>query len=281
MPSLAMLFQDRLDPAVDGPRLRAQLLADFPDLDASILTVDPSEGDDAPLTLSYGDTMIALMGIPAAASDNLPEIAQYSRLWPDTAPVPGTHDAHTIVTVLRPGQDTNHRHAIADAVLLSKVIASTIALTDTVIAVYFGSADHVILPSLFRELAIETLPEPILPAWVALNVAPRTDGVMTGHTMGLDMLGLKDIEIPESPETAEETFARLANIAIYLLQNGPVIGDGDTLGSTADAEVVAHHVPSVVIEGKEVMQLTFGDAEPAAPVVAEPEHKKRSWFRRK
>lgn len=277
-----MLFQDRLDPTVDGARLRTQLLADFPDMDPARLVADPPEGDDAPITLSYGDTMIAVMGIPARAAENLAEMARYSRLWPDTAPVPGTYDAHTIVSVLRPGENTDYRHAIADAVLLSKVIASWIALTDTVVAVYFGSADHVILPALFRDLALETLPEPILPAWVALNVAPRTDGVMTGHTMGLDMLALKDIEIPQSPETAEETFARLANISIYLLQNGPVIDDGDSLGATEHAEVIAHHVPSVVIEGKDVIQLTFGDDAPTSPVLAEPEPaKKRGWFRRK
>ncbi|MCF8610754.1 DUF4261 domain-containing protein [Gordonia sp. HY285] len=286
MPSLAMLFQSHLDSGLTGDRLRQQMLADFPDLTPASLTVDAAENadEDRPLTLSYGDTMIALMSVPAAVGDDLQEIAEHSRLWPESTPVPASYDAHTIVTVLRPrNSSTSYQDAIADAVLLSKVIASAIAVSDSIVAVYFGSANHVIVPELFRDLTIETLPDPILPAWVALNVAPRTDGVMTGHTRGLDMLGLMDIEIVESPETAEETFARLANISIYQLQSGPVIGDGHSLGTTDDAELFALHAPSALDPDKTVLQLTFaaGDEQPVAATAVEPQSKKRGWFRRK
>nr|WP_221247404.1 DUF4261 domain-containing protein [Gordonia humi] len=279
-----MLFQSHLDPALTGERLREQMLADFADLDPALLTVDPAENpsDDRPLSLSYGDTMIALMGIPATVGDDLAAIAQYSRLWPDTVPAPTDYSAHTIVTVMRPGEDTTHTDAIDDATLLSKVIASAVAVSESVVAVYFGSADHVVVPKLFRDLAIETLPDPILPAWVALNVAPRADGVMTGHTRGMDMLGLMDIEIVESPESAEDTFARLANISIYQLQNGPVIGDGHSLGATEDAELFAMHAPSALNPDKTVLQLTFASdgEQPVAPTAAEPT-RKRGWFRKK
>lgn len=279
-----MLFQSRIDPSITGDRLREQMLTDFPDLTPASLTVDTAEDADAdqPLSLTYDGTMIALMSIPAPVGDDLREIAQYSRLWPDTTPAPASYDAHTIVSVLRPGEtSTSHQAAIDDAVLLSKVIASAIALSDSIVAVYFGSANHVIVPELFRDLAIETLPDPILPAWVALNVAPRTDGVMTGHTRGLDMLGLMDIEIVESPESAEETFARLANVSIYQLQSGPVVGDGHSLGTTEDAELFALHAPSALDPDKTVLQLTFADGDEKPVAATEPVRKKKGWFRRK
>lgn len=280
-----MLFQSRIDPDLTGEVLRQQMLADFPDLKPESLTVDAPENvdEDRPLTLSYGDALIAVMSVPAPVGDDLHEIAQYSRLWPDSTPVPTSYDAHTIISVLRTGGDAaSHLTAISDAALLSKAIASAIAVSDSIVAVYFGSANHVIVPELFRDLTLETLPDPILPAWVALNVAPRTDGVMTGHTRGMDMLGLMDIEIVESPEPAEDTFARLANIAIYQLQNGPVIGDGHSLGTTEDAELYALHAPSALNPDKTVLQLTFaaGDEQPIAATAVEPE-RKRGWFRRK
>lgn len=282
-----MLFQSHLDPTVDGPRLVAQLRTDFPDLDASLLTVDESAEPDAPLTISYGDQLIALSAFAAPVGDDLAEIAAYSRLWPDDVPAPSDYQAHTIVTVVRAGATPSHVDAIADAVLLSKVIASAVTLTDTIVAVYFGNANHVVLPALFRDLAIETLPDPILPAWVALNVAPRPDGIMTGHTRGLDMLGLMDVEIVASRESAEDTFGRIVNTAIYQLENGPIVGDGDTIGETEAAELVVHHAPSQVDADKTVLSLEFVGEEfpplelPPLDDAAAEAPKKRRWFGRK
>ncbi|NLG48355.1 DUF4261 domain-containing protein [Gordonia sp. (in: high G+C Gram-positive bacteria)] len=286
MPSLAMLFQTELDPTLTGEQLVARMLADFPDLDPSLLSTEPSAGADAPLTLGYGEQMIALLGVPAPVGDDLTEIAAFSRLWPTDVPAPSDYAAHTIVTVLRPGeagsgQSAVHVESISDAVLLSKAIASAIALSDSIVAVYFGSANHLVAPAMFRDMAIETLPQPMLPAWVALNIAPRPDGIMTGHTRGLDMLGLMDVEIVASHESAEETFGRIVNTAIYQLENGPVIGDGDTLGATAAAEVVAHHAASQVEIDKTVLSLEFvGEEFPELEPPADQPQKRR-WFGRK
>lgn len=287
MPSLAMLFQSHLDPTLDGARLVAQMLTDFPDLDAALLRVASSNKADAPLSLSYGDQVVSLTAFAEPVGDDLAEVAAYSRLWPNDVPAPADYRAHTIVTVVRARADESHVEAIADAVLMSKVIASAVALTDTIVAVYFGSANHVILPALYRDLAIETLPQPILPAWVALNVAPRPDGIMTGHTRGLDMLGLMDVEIVASRESAEDTFGRIINTAIYQLENGPVIGDGHSIGETDEVEVVVRHAPSQVDVDKTVLSLEFVGQEfpvfepPADDDAPVEEPKKRRLFGRK
>ncbi|GAB2627267.1 DUF4261 domain-containing protein [Prescottella soli] len=275
MPALAMLFQDRLDADVTAEALAAQLKRDWPDVDFSGLVVGEEESDGDPVHLDLDDSMIALLGVPAQVGDDVAEIAEHSRLWPNAEPAPVDYAAHTIVTVLRPGagqDDASHEDAIADTVLLSRVIASIIALTDTVRAVYFGSADHVILPALFRDLMKDTLPEPPLLAWVAINVGERPDGVMTGHTRGLDMLGLADVEIPDTPESAGDTFERLTGIASYLVEQGPVIGDGDTIGSTEAAEIVVDHAPSAFDSDRTVLRLKFG---------VDRSERKRGWFRRR
>ncbi|MGB3303601.1 MAG: DUF4261 domain-containing protein [Gordonia sp. (in: high G+C Gram-positive bacteria)] len=289
MPSLAMLFQSQLDPELTAERLVEQLKRDFPQFLTEPLTVDAagSKTSSTPLSLTYGSQQIALMGVPETVGDDLTEVALLSRLWPNETPAPNDYRAHTLVSVMRSGQPAqSYRDAVADASLMSMVITSTIAITNTVDAVYFGSANHIVFPQLFRELSLETLPDPILPAWVALNVAPRPDGIMTAHTRGLDMLGLMDVEIPESNESAEESFARIVNTAIYQLENGPVVGDGDTLGETDTAEIIAHHAPSQVEIDKTVLSLEFvGDEfpeyEPPNSDARDHEPPKRRWFKRK
>ncbi|WP_154795304.1 DUF4261 domain-containing protein [Occultella kanbiaonis] len=274
---LAFLIQDAPDDSITEAALSRQLLADWPDLNPTLLSTDhsgtptaPTAGS-APIVLHYDTTMIAVMSVPAPIGDDLTEIAQHSRLWPNSAPVPVDYTGHSIVSVFDAGA-TGHRAATEQAVLLSKVIASLIALSDGIQAVYWGSAEHVILPALFRDLALNTLPTPLLLAWVAMNVGTRPDGVLTGHTLGLEQLGVMDIEIPKSPEDASGVLDRLVGIADYQLQNGPVIGDADTIGSVAAAQIIARHTPSAIGDERTVLSLSFVSNEPPA--------RKRGLFRR-
>ncbi|UNK42678.1 DUF4261 domain-containing protein [Luteimonas sp. S4-F44] len=257
--SLAMLLQDRADPALTAEALAAQMRADWPDLDTELLRAEPRDFDmpDGPLSIDYGDVSILLMPIAAPIGDDIAQIAAHSRLWPNAEPAPEDYAAHTIVTVMEfPAEGTAPTlDALGRAVLLSRVLASATALLDTVRAVYFGSANHIVLPALFRELAMAQLPEPMPLAWVAFNIGARPDGTMTGHTLGMDMLGLMDIEIPETDDSAENVFDRLTGICAYLLEHGPVIEDGDTLGESADERIVVAHAPSAYGDGRQVLQL--------------------------
>lgn len=256
MASLGFLFLDDDGAALTQAALADALRADWPDL---TVTLEEQEEADGPVVLDVDGSMVALMTAPGQVGDDLAAIAQHSRLWPAAQEVPVDYSHHVIVTVFTPGED-GHARAVADAVMLSQVIASAVAVAGGIRAVYLGSANHVIVPELFRELAQSMLPEPLLPVWVALNVGPRPDGVMTGHTRGLDMLGLMDVEIPETPEDDASTLDRLAGISDYLLRQGPVIGDGDTIGATAQAEIVVRHAPSAFDPEATVLRLTFGSA---------------------
>ncbi|MBZ2196562.1 DUF4261 domain-containing protein [Occultella gossypii] len=275
---LAFLMQDAPDDSITEESLSRQLLTDWPDLDPALLSTDDSAsrtahaGEPAPILLHYGGTMIAVMSVRSPIGDDLADIAQHSRLWPNDAPVPVDYTAHSIVSVFA-AEATGHRAATDQAVLLSKVIASLIGLSGGIRAVYWGSAEHVILPVLFRDLALNTLPTPLLLAWVAMNVGTRPDGVLTGHTLGLDQLGVMDIEIPNSPEDASGLLDRLVGIADYQLQNGPVIGNADTIGSVAEAQIIAHHAPSAIGDERTVLSLSFVSNQSPA--------RKKGLFRRR
>ena len=255
MTALAFLLTDRLDAELTAPRLLAQLTADWGP-EVAGFEADPEAEPGGPLALTRGDQVIVLMGIDAPTGDDLADLAAGSRLWPRDVPVPD-HHAHVIVTVLTHRDDEpTHLEAQADMVLLSRVLASAIAVSD-VQAVYLGAAHHLVLPAAFRDLAVAILPDPLVHAWIAVNVGADPNGRMTGFTRGLGALGAMDIEIPETPESAEDTYERLFDTALYLMEQGPVIGDGDTLGATEAAEVVARHRPSLIDPEETVLRLTF------------------------
>ena len=129
------------------------------------------------------------------------------------------------------------------------------AISPETFAVYWGSANHLIYPPLFREITMEALPNPLLLLWVAINVGERPDGVMTGHTVGLDAVGLMDIEIPQTPKTAEETVVFIVYVADYLLTNCLVIKDGDAVKETDEETIRAVYAVSLLDPEKTVIQL--------------------------
>lgn len=272
--SLAMLLQAQLDPTLTADALLAQMRSDWPELDPSLLRLgemsaddgqDKASGDDeSPVQcLEYGDCLIALMPIPVQIGDDIDQVCAHSRLWPNATPPPVDYAAHTIVTVMAFGKDGEDANLVAQAALLSRVLASAIALSDSIQAVYFGSANHVVLPGLLRELTLATLPAPMPMAWVAINVGERPDGVMTGHTRGMDMLGLMDIEIAQTQDSAEEVFGRLTGIVDYLVENGMVISDGDTLGASNEERIRVVYGPSALDPERQVMQLRSETLAPA------------------
>ena len=193
------------------------------------------------------------MNIPAPIGDDTVELVGPSRLWPETEAFNSDYQAHAVVTVTGFGGGISR--GLSDTFFAVQGGASLVAISPETFAVYWGSANHLIYPPLFREITMEALPNPLLLLWVAINVGERPDGVMTGHTVGLDAVGLMDIEIPQTPKTAEETVAFLVDVADYLLTNGLVIKDGDAVKETDEETIRAVYAVSLLDPEKTVIQL--------------------------
>lgn len=58
---------------------------------------------------------------------------------------------------------------------------------------------------------------------------------------------------------ASELFEFVCNIAHYLIQSGPVIKDGNTVGGSADERVRVLHRPSMIDQGRRVYKIDFDE----------------------
>jgi hypothetical protein len=235
---------------------------------SDIPTLGPTEKSDKTiLTFDVGDgahVFLSLMPGPIPWSD-LEGPCATSVLWRDAAKVLKPHRAHLLVTIMF----KDSRPEIQKSNLLTQITASVLATCEASLGVYWCNATLVVQPDLFREFAEKILPHgPPIPIWVDFRIGPNKQGKMSGFTTGLKALGHLEIETENSPEPASELRQRFEGLIYYLLENGPVIKNGDTIGEDQNERIKAVHARSAFGHEGQVMRL---DYEPT---------KKKGWFGR-
>jgi hypothetical protein len=225
------------------------------------------KSDKSILTFDVGDTahvFLSLMPGPIPWAD-LEGPCATSVLWRDAAKVLKPHRAHLLVTIMF----DDSRLPILKSKLLTQVTASVLATCDAALGVYWGNATLVIQPELFRDFAVKILPHgPPVHIWVDFRIGPNEHGKMSGFTTGLRALGHMEIETQNSPESVSELRDRFEGLIHYLLENGPVIKNGDTIGEDQNERIKAVYSRSAFGHDGQVMRL---DYEPI---------KKKGWFGR-
>jgi hypothetical protein len=54
-----------------------------------------------------------------------------------------------------------------------------------------------------------------------------------------------------------QVYGFACDLVQYLIEQGPVIEDGDTVGRNGDQKIVVHHAPSMLNRGELVYKLAF------------------------
>lgn len=198
-----------------------------------------------------GWVAISLMEIPLPWSE-LETPCAHAYLWPDAEKSLRKHAAHLIVTVTDSKGDTVDRF-----LTLTKVIA---ALLDgfEVAGIYWGAGGVVQSPEIFREFAGEATREFLpLHLWIGFRIGRNKDKSLWGYTVGLEALGHMELEVLRSGYSGEDLIDRLFNCAHYLLDNGPILKDGNTFGLSAEEKIKIRHLPSEFGRKGKVIQLQF------------------------
>lgn len=214
-----------------------------------------SEDETHTLSLRVGacEVIYGLMPAPIPWSE-LESLCAASGIWPEASEVLKKHTNHVIVTVIGEG---NH---LAKMIVLTK---ATVAFADACSAangIYWGNSSQVFPPGLLASIAGDSLPDDLpVPIWVNVCVAENEDGTTAGFTKGLAAFDLKEFEALKSPEPSEELYNRLLGLCEYLIRNGAVIKDRDTIGESATERIRIVYGISEFGSPTDVMRLEYGN----------------------
>ena len=200
-------------------------------------------GDGSVFSFNLGDEFfaLALMPAPYPATDLEGPIAT-SWMWPPEPPIElvKQHRSHLFITMAGGAADPVRRRLTITAV------TALAAKQPGVMAVYWGDAALVIYPPVFVSMAEEVnSPEaPPLYLWVDLRALRNDDGTTGLFTVGLAALGHMEIEIPRIDMEPGDVREWLLNIMYYLLEKGPALLDGQTIGMSAEQQIHIRHCAS-------------------------------------
>ena len=240
--------------------IRADLAAKWPDLPAPEST--QAEKDQVAMRLGDQDVIIALMPGPIPWSD-LEGPCRTSWLWPNAESDLKDHTTHLIVTVLSPAGPIERSR------LLTQVCASILATCQQAPGVFWSNAALLVPSAVFQEFATRVLPDgPPLYIWVDVRVGAADkkgsagQPVSAGFTSGMAALGHMEFETKSSPEPPAELRERFFALANYVLEHGPVINDGDTVGENADKRIRVVYAKSAFGHPGQVLQLQYSSSRP-------------------
>jgi hypothetical protein len=242
---------------VSAAAIQAELGRQWPTLPKA----EPAEEKEGTFAFRVGvqDVVAGLMPAPIPWSD-LEGPCATSWLWKDAADVLRSHTTHLILTV-------SSQAAVLDRMrLLTQVTASILATSPQAVGVFWTHAALVVQPALFREFATEMLPDALpLYIWVDFRVGKAPSGKSVGFTTGMEALGHMELETQGSPEPPGELRERLFGLASYVLINGPVIRDGDTIGEDANERIRVVYADSAFGHKGKVMRLEYSQAQRKKP----------------
>jgi hypothetical protein len=171
--------------------------------------------------------------------------------WPEATELMSKQTAHIIISIL-PNPSSN-LSSIDKAILLSKVTAAILYNSNS-IGVYWGTGTVVNSKDVFiekiRQISKNNLPFEL---WIDLRLQRTENGNVRFFTTGMDAFGHMEFEIRDSKMSENEMFSFMYNIIAYLMENGPVIKDGDTIGGDENQRIKVRYGKSMWDKSKDVM----------------------------
>lgn len=166
-------------------------------------------------------------------------------------PTARTHRAHFLIALH--GTDLDQLDA---AVLQTKIVA---AVTEVSAAetIYW---DGTLVPRdyfLKHSKKVERLNPPVT-LWISFRISREPNGHFSMSTVGLQHFDLMEMEAKDAPIAGDFLAGMFFYFAGYLITNGPVIEDGDTIGPSPDDKIYMFHRESWWNAGQKVYRIEFG-----------------------
>lgn len=219
---------------------------------------------------SVDDFLCSVMPMPFPVPDGeAEESAEHNFLWPEAVETTKRHAANLVVAVMGPfsgvetgdaDEDVGLALAKARAKLLVKLTATAAKLPGA-LGVY--TCGTVFEPQAYREGA-EPMKEDedLLPlrSLVWINLWMSEEGLCAG-TDGLSAFGFKEIEVLDVPEEKADPDDLLNFVlmgALYVLEYGAVLEEGETIGFTEEDQHPVTVSPGESLDA-DTVKIEYGD----------------------
>jgi len=207
------------------------------------------------ITVTHGaDTVGFLAHLPAPIPGGEAEQnADGNFLWPNGKAAAVRHGSHVIVTNVGSEEQTPVQSAIA----LTRLALVALNVFDG-IGVYWGNASVCNSREIFEDFCEGISEEHVpVPMWLRFQLVRATDDEIGLYTLGMHQFGLMDIEVERCKMDIEGLFEFVSNIGHYLIQSGPVIADGNTVGGSEGERILVHHRSSMIDDDRQVYKIVF------------------------
>ncbi|WP_256809422.1 DUF4261 domain-containing protein [Bradyrhizobium sp. Bra64] len=173
-----------------------------------------------------GNEFVAVMSMPARIPDDPGLWSRASSSWPQGEAIAARHRGHLIVSVL--GQKQRQLPA---ARLTTAVIGALIATMPQCCGVVWNG--KVARPSdLWLDMSGRSFaPYPDYPSTLWVDILPfRSEAGIGAVTVGLSAFAGREIEFETHKLTLAALMDKVDGLAVYLIEHGLVVKDGDTFG---------------------------------------------------
>lgn len=206
--------------------------------------------------LRCGNELVAVMSMPAPIPEDPGLWSRASATWPQGKAIAARHRGHLIVSVL--GQN---QRPLPTARLTTAVIGALIATMPQCCAVVWNGkvarATDLWLDMSSRSFA----PFPDYPASLWVDILPfRSDAGIGAVTMGMSAFAEREIEFETRNLTLATLIEKVDGLAVYLVEHGLVVKDGDTFGRDSRERFLVRYKNSDQFGSLPVLFCTDGSA---------------------
>lgn len=227
----------------------AHLAERFPEAAPLVATSETERGVTFTYGQATGNFTLVDRPIPWPQIEGPCEVAWY---WPEAADVMRSHRSHLFLTLLDNAKDPINR-----AMNLTRLTTALAAATPAV-GLVWGPSSQVHKPADFAKLAAKMTKEDLpLHLWIDFRVVQENDGTFGLFTTGMQALGHREFEVPRFLGDPQELAGAVYNVTHYVLDNGPILKDGEAVGLPDEKQVNVRIEPSQIDPSQEVIRLDF------------------------
>jgi hypothetical protein len=184
-----------------------------------------------------GNQLLAVMSVPAPLPRDEGLWKRAAMLWPEGSEAAGRHSAHLIVSMMGTNQNK-----VESARITTAVVGGLIAVTPGCSAVVWG-AKVARSAQIWFDMSLRAFtPFPGYPFTLWVDIVPFPSGQTIGAiTVGLSSFVDREIEFEMDGMDRPTVIDRVAGLALYLIEHGTVIKDGDTIGVSQTNRIKVHY----------------------------------------